>query len=309
MTFRSKVGKDELNMPRAPKRGREVVPGGASSLDILRCLSSQPRPKTEDRPIRRVVRNPGVDEREARDNARTSVPVLGGLSEDERIRVSLVAKAELYDQLLSQQPLEGLPQPTKSLLIDLEQRRKMSAIVSSIARSEGPTSEPNRPGGVRRHSDEEEDAEVEIEDSFGRTRLVPVGGQAHKQFLLAQDVKRLGEGTRRVPDPEPNHNHNPPPGMWAWSRGSNQDESIIHGEAVVSYERLMKDRVESALSNALDRGRKDRSELAPWDRVLGASAREYIDQVNQETQSARLAAGKGEASSDTIVHGDCPVFR
>ena len=300
MTFRSKVGKDELEMPRAPKRGREVVPGGASSLDILRGLSSQPRLKTVDRPIRRVIRNPGVDEREARDNAFSSVPVLGGLSEDERIRVSLVAKAELYDQLLSQQPLEGLPQPTKSLLIDLEQRRKMSAIVSSIACSEGPTSEPNRTGGVRRHSDEE----VEIEDSFGRTRLVPVGGQAHKQFLLAQDVKRL---TRRVPDPDPNHDHNPP-GMWAWSRGSNQDESIIHGE-VVTYERLMKDRVESALSNALDRGRKDRSELAPWDRVLGASAREYIDQVNQETQSARLAAGKGEASSDTIVHGDCPVFR
>ena len=279
--------REELDLPRRPKRGRDVP--GTSSLDVLKSLCSQPRLKVEARRIdKRVVRNPGVDQREARDSARTSATAT--MSEDERVRVSLKAKAELYDQLLSQQPHDqGLV--TKSLLIDLEQSRRMSAIVSSIARTEVVVVK-----GV-----DEEDAEVEIEDSFGRTRMVPVGGQAHKQFTLAQDVKRLGEEGIRAPDPDTSHNENPP-GLWSWSRGY-QDESIVHGEGV-SYERLMKDRVDSALSRA-----KDKSELAPWDRVLCASAREFIDQVNQETLSARSAAGKGEASSDTIVNGDCPVFR
>lgn len=304
LKFKSKnfpnVYDDPIDLPKAASKKQRIdVVSGSSSIDTLKAIIQRKEKKTEELPIPRpaIQRNKGVEQRLARDNAAYST-----ISEEDKIQSALRVKADLYNQITSS-TLANLTANSDSLLINIDQRRKLDQKVEEFKSIRPPSPDP-----ALSACDGEE--LVEIEDEFGRTRMISARSKEYNDHLLARDAHTHMHGKPHQNALPGNESNKTASVIWAWGKGTQSAAEYQHddqGIADGAFSRLVRERIDQEIA-AHSSIMPDKI-VAPWDAVWKSSARPYLDDIHQETMKVRASKGHGaEPATLRVAKGTDRVF-
>lgn len=150
---------------------------------------------------------------------------------------------------------------------------------------------------------------VEIQDEFGRTRLVPRNSNTYQQHMREQEVQREVQRAKdRIFGGRSDDGRGGGSGsdscsgsgsggtQWAWSRGENHNSTADWLKDIAEergIKALVEDRVEKEVVASFQLSDAARVKTQ-FEKVLNNSAREYLDDVHREVEA--FDGGRGGES-------------